>query len=161
MAPTGHRAGEAVDPDDGDHAAAPTGTLVRRALVLACPLCGHRPVFHRWFTMDAACPRCGLTFERVVGQWFGSLALNTIVSFGALLIVVLGSFLVSWPEAPPAGAMVAGLAVALLMPLAFFPWSRMLWLAFDLRIRPLEAHEAPGRPTLGGPVGAHESPKDH
>lgn len=125
----------------------PTGTLVRRALALGCPLCGHRPIFRRWFSMDERCGGCGLRFERVVGQWFGSLTLNTIVSFGALLVVVLGSFLVSWPEAPPVGSLVAGLAIALLLPVAFFPWSRTLWLAFDLRIRPLEPEEGMGPPT--------------
>ena len=127
-----------------DRAVPRTRTLLARALVLACPLCGHRPIFRRLVSMDARCGRCGLRFERVTGQWFGSLALNTIITFGALLAVVLGSFLVSWPEAPPVGLVVAGVSVALVVPVAGFPWSRTLWLAFDLRIRPLEPTEAPG-----------------
>jgi uncharacterized protein (DUF983 family) len=157
--------GAVSEPSGGDAAPGPdvpaTGTMLGRAVRLACPLCGHRPFFRRWFAMDERCSRCGLRFERVVGQWFGSLALNTIVSFGALLVVVLGSFLASWPDAPPVAALVAGLAVALLLPLAFFPWSRTLWLAFDLRIRPLEPGEAPGRSTHTGGGTGHGPLKDH
>ena len=118
--------------------------MVARALALRCPLCGHHPLFHRWFRMDDRCGRCGLRFERVVGHWFGPLTLNTVVSFGALLAITLGSFLVSWPEAPPTWIIAVGLATAVAVPLAFFPWSRTLWLALDLRIRPLEPGEAPG-----------------
>ena len=95
--------------------------------------------------MDERCARCQLRFERVEGHWFGPLALNTVVSFGALLVIVMGSFLASWPDAPPAWVVALGIAAAVVVPLAFFPWSRTIWLALDLRVRPLEPGEAPGR----------------
>ena len=105
----------------------------------------------RTAAVGAAC-----AFERVVGHWFGPLALNTVVSFGTLLAITLGSFLASWPEAPPTWIIAVGLAAAVAVPLAFFPWSRTLWLAVDLRLRPLEPGEAPG---LGGDRGpAPEGP---
>jgi uncharacterized protein (DUF983 family) len=131
----------------------PFRVLVGRALALACPLCGGRPVIRRWFGMHERCPRCGLRFERVVGHWFGSLTLNTIVSFGALLVVVMGLFLLSWPEAPPSWSMALAVGVTLAVPAVFSPFSRTLWLAVDLRARPLEpgeAHRPLGAPTTDG-----------
>ena len=35
------------------------------------------------------CPTCGLHFERVEGHWIGAIGINTIVSFGALLITIV------------------------------------------------------------------------
>lgn len=107
--------------------------------------------------MDERCGACGLRFERVVGQWFGSLALNTIVSFGALLAVVLGGFLLSWPEPPPVVPLLVAVGAALAVPVVFFPWSRTLWLALDLRLRPLEPGELA---TPGDAPGAHRR-EDH
>ncbi len=87
------------------------------------------------------CPRCGLRFERIEGHWTGALGLNTIVSFGALLIVLLAGFLLTWPDPPALAIGVAAVAVAILLPLLFFPFSKTLWLAGDLLMRPLEAGE--------------------
>jgi hypothetical protein len=69
--------------------------------------------------------------------------------FAAALVAVL---LVTWP-APPWDAMLyAGIPLMALMPIVFFPFSRTLWIACDLAIRPSEPHDTvPPEGTPGGP----------
>lgn len=95
-------------------------------------------MFRRWFTMAETCPTCGFRFHRVEGHWIGSLGMNTIVSFGALLVSVVVGFVLTTPDPPVVPLMIVAVAVAALTPVAFFPWSRTLWSATDLLMRPLE-----------------------
>ena len=85
--------------------------------------------------MVERCPRCGLRFERVEGHWTGALGINTVLSFGLLLVTLLGGFLVTYPDVPAVGLMVTAVAVAALSPFVFFPFSKTLWLAIDLQMR--------------------------
>lgn len=91
--------------------------------------------------MVERCPGCGLHFERERGQWTGHIGLNIIVTFGALLVTLLAFVLATWPELPAVPTMATAVAVAVLTPLVFFPWSKTLWLAFDLTINPLRPDE--------------------
>jgi uncharacterized protein (DUF983 family) len=111
--------------------------LLRRGLTVRCPLCGGRGLFQRWFTMVDRCPRCGLRTERVEGHWLGSLGMNTIVSFAAVLLAVVVGVLLGYPDALTV-AVVGVVATAVIVPIAFFPVSRTLWSAIDLAMRPLE-----------------------
>ena len=107
-----------------------------RGLTRRCPVCGHGHLFRRWFRMIDRCPRCGLVFERTEGHWTGDLGINTIVSFGALLLTLLGGFLFTYPDVPAGPLLVAALAVAVIVPVLFFPFSKTIWLAIDLQFRP-------------------------
>ena len=69
------------------------------------------------------------------------------MSFGALLVVLLVGFLAFWPTPPLTAIIVAAIAVAGLLPLAFYPFSKTIWLAIDLMMRPLEPEEV--RPGFG------------
>jgi uncharacterized protein (DUF983 family) len=111
--------------------------LLRRGLTVRCPLCGGRGLFQRWFTMVDRCPRCRLRTERVEGHWLGSLGMNTIVSFAAVLLAVVVGVLLGYPDALTV-AVVGVVATAVIVPIAFFPVSRTLWSAIDLAMRPLE-----------------------
>jgi uncharacterized protein (DUF983 family) len=114
------------------------GRVLGRALLLRCPVCGGGGLFRRWFTQADRCPTCGFRFHRVEGHWIGSLGMNTIVSFGALLVAVVVGFALTTPD-PPAGLLVGvAMVVAAVVPMVFFPWSRTLWSAIDLLMRPLE-----------------------
>lgn len=106
-----------------------------------CPVCNQGKLFTRWFTFAERCPRCDLRFERIEGHWTGDLGINTIVSFGTLLIALVIGFLLSWPEAPGIALFAVAIAIAGLVPLVFFPFSKTIWLAIDLIFRPLEAGE--------------------
>lgn len=117
------------------------GTMVRRGLARRCPLCGTGGLFRGWFRMAETCPGCGLRFVREAGAWTGDLGLNTIVSFGTLLVVMLGTTLFTWPTLN-VSLLVTGSVVAItVVPLGFYPISKTLWLAFDLSVNPLRPGE--------------------
>jgi uncharacterized protein (DUF983 family) len=116
-------------------------TLIGRGARKHCPVCNQGHLFRRWFVMVERCPRCGLKFQRIDGHWSGDLGLNTIVSFSLLFVVVLGTTLATWPDVnTPLLAILAG-ATTVLVPLVYFPFSKTMWLAIDLALRPLEPGE--------------------
>lgn len=117
--------------------------MLGRATLRRCPVCGQSRLFRQWFTMLEECPRCGLRFERIEGHWVGALGINTIVSFGALAVVVVVGLILSAPEFEVLPLLIAAGLVAVLMPLFFFPFSKTIWTAVDLWMRPLAPAEAP------------------
>lgn len=117
------------------------GRLARRGLALRCPQCGSRGLFRRWVVMVDDCPRCDLHFERVEGQWIGAIAMNTILTLLVLLGLIVVGFGISYPDSPPIGLLVACLVSTALGPLLFHPFSRTIWLAIDLGMRPVTADE--------------------
>jgi uncharacterized protein (DUF983 family) len=132
------------------------GVMLTRALRLRCPHCGGGPVFVTWSRLVPSCPVCGLGFERgEQGYWLGAYFFNLMAVetvFGIWVALVLWW---TWPE-PPWPLMQAGSVVLMLVtPFAFFPWSKTLFLAFDLLVRPPDEedfaapHEESRR--LGGP----------
>jgi hypothetical protein len=91
--------------------------------------------------MHRACPTCGQVFERGESSdfWIGAYLINLVVAESSAVVIAgvmwlaLGdrvSFNVLWG---------ASMALAILMPIVFYPFSRELWLAFDLHFRPSEA----------------------
>jgi uncharacterized protein (DUF983 family) len=113
--------------------------LLARGLARRCPVCGASGLFRRWFVLQERCPRCNFRLEqRIEGHWLGSLGINTIVSFGALAVTMAVGLAIAYPEGDLGPLLVAAVAVAVLVPLAFFPFSKTLWSAIDLAMRPLE-----------------------
>ena len=124
----------------------PPGLMLGRGFLRRCPVCGKGTLFHRWFTMVERCPRCGLRFERIEGHWTGALGVNTIVSFGVLAVIVVVGLILSAPDFEVLPLFVVAGLEAVLMPLFFFPFSKTVWTAIDLWMRPLAPDEAPGPP---------------
>lgn len=119
-----------------------------------CPVCGSGGLFDHWFSMKPACPRCGLRFHREEGHWTGHIGMNTIVSFGSLLVVLLVFSVATWPELAVVPMLVAAITVGVVTPLLFFPSSKTLWLAIDLMLNPLRPGEViePYGPSAGPPT---------
>lgn len=115
-----------------------TGVLLRRGIRRRCPVCGQGGLFRQWVRMAPSCPRCGLVFGRISGHWLGSWFLNVCVVQTAVVLILIIGVAATWPEPPmwTIGSMVALSAV--LVPLLFFPYSRTIWTAIDLAMRPLE-----------------------
>lgn len=122
--------------------ALPPSRTLWRGLTRRCPVCGQGNLFTRWVQMTERCPRCSLGFERVEGHFIGAIGINTIVSFGALLVAVVVGAVVTYPEIPVAPLVAVCLTVAIVVPLGFYPSSKTLWTAIDLLMRPLEPGEA-------------------
>jgi hypothetical protein len=107
-------------------------------------VCGEWAIFAGYFRLKQACPRCGLRFERLDGQWSGDIGINTIVTFTLLYIVLLGGALVMRGAINVAALAGAAAAVALVFPVLFVPVAKTLWLAVDLVMRPVAADELGG-----------------
>lgn len=111
--------------------------LAIRAIRLRCPWCGGRPVFVSWSAMLPNCPVCGLRFERGErGYWLGAYFFN-LVAMEAVFVVWMAGFLIAtWPSPPWRLLQVATILLMLGVSVAFFPFSKTLFLAFDLWVRP-------------------------
>ncbi len=96
--------------------------------------------------MVDACPTCGLVFRRIDGQWLGSWFLNICVAQAAVALALIIGVAITWPEPPMWPIGIAAVAAAVAVPFLFFPFSRTIWTAIDLAMRPLEFEEgvAPG-----------------
>ncbi len=119
---------------------------MRRGLAKHCPVCGQGHLFHHWVTMADDCPRCGLHFHRTDGQWLGSWFLNICLGQAAIILVLIVGVAATYPSPPMVLLGTAGVSAAVVVPVAFFPFSRTLWTAIDLMLEPLDLDEgvAPG-----------------
>jgi uncharacterized protein (DUF983 family) len=101
-------------------------------------MCGREPMFEGWFSLRARCCECGLASERGEEEdyWLGAFLLNFIVTeviFAALLFVVL---VATWPNPPWSPLIWASAIQMIAAPIVFYPFSKALWLAGDLVLRP-------------------------
>jgi hypothetical protein len=90
------------------------------------------------------CPRCHLKFERVDGHFAGALGINTVVSIVVIFVVGIAGFLLTFPELPLLPLVTTATGVAVLFPIFFYPFSKTVWTAIDLRMRPPEVDEVSG-----------------
>jgi uncharacterized protein (DUF983 family) len=107
-----------------------------RGLRRRCPLCGGRHVFQSFFLVKERCPRCNFPIFREEGHWIGAIGMNTVVTFGLLLVTMLVVFTLTWDDRNGALVFVTGFAVAGITPLVFFGPSQTLWSAVYLLMRP-------------------------
>lgn len=129
--------------------------MLLRAFARRCPRCGGGAIFRTIGELHEHCPTCGLRFEREPGYWVGSMIINTIVTFGLFLLVLVGGMVLTWPDPPWTGLFVATVAVTGITPIVFHPLSRTLWLAIEMSYHPLETEEiaAANRWTADGGEG--------
>jgi uncharacterized protein (DUF983 family) len=116
--------------------------LFWRALRLRCPNCGGRPIFHSWFRMRRHCPACGLPLERgEQGYQVGSYMFNIIAAELIFALCLLAILLWTWPSPPWSLLQWGGVILMVLAPVLFYPFSKTLFLAFDLLFRPATPDE--------------------
>ncbi|MGZ5384100.1 MAG: DUF983 domain-containing protein [Acidimicrobiia bacterium] len=112
--------------------------LLGRALRRRCPRCGQARLFRRWITMVLDCPRCGHHFEREQGYWLGAVTVNTAITFGLFIVLGISIMALTWPEVPWSGLLIVTLVFNGLFPVWFYPFSKTIWVALDLAVRPTE-----------------------
>lgn len=95
--------------------------------------------------MKEHCPGCGYKFEREEGFFLGAFVINFAVTEG-LIGLVLAIFILTEnanPDPPVRPVIAFGLLAAVVAPLAFYPFSKTIWLAIDLIAHPAEQDEGP------------------
>jgi uncharacterized protein (DUF983 family) len=123
-----------------------------RALRLRCPHCGGGPIFTSWSRLLPVCPACGLGLERgEQGYWLGAYFVNLMAVETVFSVWVVGFLLATWPDPPWGLFQITTIILMVVFPFVFFPFSKMLFLAFDLLVRPPDEndfrapHEEPRR----------------
>jgi uncharacterized protein (DUF983 family) len=105
-----------------------------RALTLRCPHCGARGVLRHWFAMKEHCPACGHSLA--AGNRVGANLLNLCAAELVLAIVLVVIVSRSWPNPPYNLLQYLAPALMVLMPLLFYPFSKLLFVAIDLAMYP-------------------------
>ena len=118
-----------------------------RALRRRCPNCGAGPVVTRWIHTLPACPRCRLRLDRGEPDYFlGAIVFNMAIAEGLFAAGLFAVLLWTWPSPPWDALYYGGIAGLIAAPIVFYPYSKLLWLAFDLLFRPLRPDDFEGAP---------------
>lgn len=116
--------------------------MLSRVLRRRCPICGHRPIFDGYFTLRRRCPNCNFSFEREEGYWVGALIANIAAAEGLFGLLFVGGVILTYPNTPWTALTIAGVSVMIVLPILFYPFSKMMWLWVDLAfIHPLDADD--------------------
>lgn len=116
--------------------------LLSRGIRLRCPNCAEGKLRHNWLKLKPKCPVCGLRTDRGEEDFFnGGMMWNIVFSEGALLAsgVLIG--ILTWPDVPWSLMYWLGMALMVIVPFVFYPFSLGFWLANDIWIRPLTEEE--------------------
>jgi uncharacterized protein (DUF983 family) len=88
-------------------------------------------LFRGWFTIVDACPRCDLHFEREPGYWTGALAINIGVTMGVFAVFFVVALAITIPDIPVAPLLAILIPLMIVVPIAYYPFSKTVWMAFD------------------------------
>lgn len=128
---------------DVDSRGAGWGTRTGRALRLRCPHCGRGRIAESWFRMRERCPVCGIRTARGEEDlMLGAMVFNIAFAEGLLALVLVGVAVATWPDVPWRFLQFGGPVLMVLAPIAFLPFSRTLWMAFEPVYFPVSAEEA-------------------
>ena len=122
--------------------------MLGRGLLKRCAVCGSGKLFTRWFRMKERCPRCGYRFEREEGFFLGAYVINLAFAQGMVILLAVVPLIVRLADDPDASILpfaVGGFLGAVVGPMIFYPWSKTVWTAFDLILRPVAAREPTDR----------------
>lgn len=113
--------------------------MLGRALRLRCPRCGDSPLYASLFRMHEICGACGLRYEREMGYFVGAIYVN----YAATVAVAAGTvLLLDWFfDLTLVQELAVGVALAVLVPLVFFRYSRSLWLGLDYLVTLADDHQ--------------------
>ena len=140
--------------------------LLWRGATRAGPVCGRRHLTRRIVGLRPACPRCGFVFERDPGHFVGAVGMNTIVTFGLILISILVGLWALWPDMDFVGLASVPLLIAVVVPPLFHPTAKTLWVGIDLMMNPVRPGEAvadlldPERLFAAEPIDTEEGPPE-
>lgn len=79
------------------------------------------------------------------GYYLGALLLNLVAAELVLAAGALGLVVTTWPDVPWTGVMYGGAVAMVAAPMLLYPFTKLLWLAVDLRLQP-EVSSTPPAP---------------
>lgn len=124
--------------------------LLGRALRLRCPSCGKARLNATWFRVHRGCPNCGLRTERGEhGYLVGTYMFNLVASELVFAAALVGTLVATWPDPPWDLLQVAAPLFMIALPVLFYPFSRNVFLAFDLIFRPERPEDYPNAAPAG------------
>jgi hypothetical protein len=118
--------------------------MLARGILRRCARCGRGKLFRRWFRMVDRCPGCGYRFDREEGFFLGAYIVNLAVAEGLLVVLAIIPAIVLFaadPDRSISPLIASGLVAAVVGPLVFYPFSKTIWVAIELMLRPAEAAE--------------------
>ena len=115
-------------------------------MLLRCPRCGGQAILQSWLKLKDRCPRCGLALERGERSdfWIGAYVFNLVAGEVVAIGVPIIWMIASAPHQPWTEIEIVAAVLCVALPFVFFPFSRTLWLAWDLSFRPVEPGDAGG-----------------
>ena len=122
--------------------------MLCRGLIRRCANCGEPGAFFiSWFKTQDRCRGCKLLWQRnTQGFVLGALAINFVVTGGALIATLVIGVVTSYPDLAIFELLVSTVGVTLLVGIFGYPISYTTWLAVDLIMRPVESGELANSP---------------
>jgi uncharacterized protein (DUF983 family) len=102
-------------------------TLLRRALMRRCPVCGQGRMFTSYFVMNERCSSCGAIFWKNEGEWLGPMVMDYTAAGAAALLTWL---VTSWLDFSELMQFLLPVAATIIAGVIAIPWSRSLWTVF-------------------------------
>ena len=110
-----------------------------------CAICGASRLSPAWIRVVPRCKRCNFPLERNEGHFVGAVGMNTIVTFGTILITVLVGAGLTAPDVPVGKLSIITVAIGLGVSVFFFPISKTLWSAIDAMMVDIQPGEVDPR----------------
>lgn len=116
--------------------------LMGRTLRLRCPHCGEGRVLAGYDTVRHRCSGCGFRFTRSDDHYFsGAMFFGILLGETLAVLGILAAIWITYPNVPWTGIQFGAPVVMLGVMILLFPASRVIWLAIDVLLRPVQPSE--------------------
>jgi uncharacterized protein (DUF983 family) len=113
-----------------------------RALRLRCPNCGRGAVIKGFDSVRDHCSACGFRYTRSDDHYFsGAMFFGLLLGEGLAVLGIALTIAVTWPNVPWDRLQFGAPLVLLAVMIAVFPLSKVIWLAVDVLVRPVQESE--------------------
>jgi uncharacterized protein (DUF983 family) len=118
--------------------------MVGRGIRKRCARCGTKVGFRRYFKLPDRCSGCGYKFDREEGFFTGVYLVNYGITAAVLVASIFGFILYTVATDGGGSTLVflgIGFAVAIVLPIWFYPRAATIWASLNLLMHPLEPEE--------------------
>ena len=128
--------------DSSELSSARAVRILWRGIRLRCPHCGSGGILDGWFKLQHRCPNCGLVLDRGESDYFlGAYLVNLVAVELILTAIMVAIGIATAPDVPWTLLTWGGVVFALVVAIGCYPLTKVLWLAFDVILRPVTREE--------------------